>query len=213
MRPLNWLKFTIKFVIFLENMSWVIQLYGDELDDFLINVVKQYKWWMECARKISENKWFTITLLSFVFTHIPHSLLYKIFIKKLLYQKFCAFCLPKLLTEQHKMKWQSSAFAFLTQNSEQGYITGWDVDVARNPKYAKSFETEKQFFSFYLKSPISAGVFSKMLKKIRKHLKHFDHPPITSFGLYKVRMKNLVQCLHTVYLRPNIYFFNKSNCF
>jgi len=70
--------------------------------------------------KIRENRRFTITSLSLHFPHILLSLLHEIVSDKLEFRKLCAHQVPKMLMEEHKLKWQASTLDFLTQYSEEG---------------------------------------------------------------------------------------------
>ena len=69
--------------------------------------------------KIRENRRFTITSLSLHFPHILLSLLHEIVSDKLEFRKLCAHQVPKMLMEEHKLKWQASTLDFLTQCSEE----------------------------------------------------------------------------------------------
>jgi hypothetical protein len=60
--------------------------------------------------KIQENRRFTISSLSMHLPQISRSLLHKTVSDKLRFQKLCSHKVPKLLTEEHKMKQQASAF-------------------------------------------------------------------------------------------------------
>jgi transposase len=54
--------------------------------------------------KIQEKRRFTISSLSLHFTQISWSLLYEIVSDKLRFQKLCSRRVPKILTDEHKMK-------------------------------------------------------------------------------------------------------------
>ena len=54
--------------------------------------------------KIRENRRFTITLLSLHFPQISRSLLHEIVSDELGFWKLCARWVPKMLTEEHKLK-------------------------------------------------------------------------------------------------------------
>jgi len=75
-----------------------------------------------CAveEKIRENRQFTITSLSLHFPQISLSLLHEIVSDKLKFQKLCAHCVLKMLTEGHKLKCLARTLDFLTQCSEEG---------------------------------------------------------------------------------------------
>jgi len=70
--------------------------------------------------KIRENRRFTITSLSLHFPRISRSLLHEIVSDELGFRKLCARWVPKMLTEEHKLKQQASALDFLTRYSEEG---------------------------------------------------------------------------------------------
>jgi hypothetical protein len=53
--------------------------------------------------KIRENRRFTITSLSLHFSRISRSLFHEIVSDKLEFRKLCARCVPKMLTEEHKV--------------------------------------------------------------------------------------------------------------
>jgi transposase len=60
--------------------------------------------------KIQENRQFTISSLTLYFPQISRSLHRKMVSDKLRFRKLCSCWVPKLLTEEHKMKLQASAF-------------------------------------------------------------------------------------------------------
>jgi len=70
--------------------------------------------------KIRDNRQFTIMSLSLHFPQTSRSLLHEIVSDKHKYQKLCARWVPKMLTEEHKLKQQASALDFLTRYSEEG---------------------------------------------------------------------------------------------
>jgi hypothetical protein len=65
-----------------------------------------------CA--VEENRRFTISPLCLHFPQISRSLLHEIVSDKLPFLKLCSRWVPKLLTEEHKMKKQASALTFVT---------------------------------------------------------------------------------------------------
>jgi hypothetical protein len=69
--------------------------------------------------KIQENRRFTISSLSLHFPQISRSLLHEIVSDKFHFQKLCSCWVSKMLTDEHKTKWQASASTFLTQYSAQ----------------------------------------------------------------------------------------------
>jgi hypothetical protein len=64
--------------------------------------------------KIQENRRFTISSLSLQFTQISRSVLHEIVSEKLRFRKLCSSWVPKMLTDEHKMKQQACALTFLT---------------------------------------------------------------------------------------------------
>jgi len=89
--------------------------------------------------KIRENRRFTITSLSLYFPEISLSLLHKIVSDKLKFQKLCAHWVPKMLMDEHKLKWQVSTLDFLTIQCGRRKLLEprshreQDVDIARSP--------------------------------------------------------------------------------
>ena len=70
--------------------------------------------------KIRENRRFTITSLSLHFPQVSRSLLHETVSDKLKFRKLCARWVPKVLTEEHKLKRQVSSLDFPTRYSEKG---------------------------------------------------------------------------------------------
>ena len=70
--------------------------------------------------KIRENRQFTIMSLSLHFPQISRSLLNEIVSDERKFRKLCARWVPKMLTEEHRLKRQASALDFLTRYSEEG---------------------------------------------------------------------------------------------
>ena len=81
---------------------WSVQL--SVVNEDLVRAVEE---------KIRENRRFTITL-SLHFPQISRSHLHEIVSDKLKFWKLCAHWVLKMLTEEHKLKWQASALDFLT---------------------------------------------------------------------------------------------------
>ena len=92
----------------------------------------------DLARAVEQNKRF-ISSLSLHFPQISRSRPHEIVSDKLEFRKLCARWVPKMLTEEHKLKRQASALDFLTRYSEEGdnflgrVVRGRDMGVARNP--------------------------------------------------------------------------------
>jgi len=69
--------------------------------------------------RITDNRRFTVTSLPLHFPQISLSLLHEIESDKVEFRKLCAHWVPKLLTEEQKLKRQTSMLDFLTQYSEE----------------------------------------------------------------------------------------------
>jgi len=97
--------------------------------------------------KITENRWFTIMSLSLHFPQISQSLLHKIVSDKLKFRKLCARWVLKMLTEEHKLKRQTSVLNFLTQYSKEGdnllsrVVTGDKIRVSHTTPKLKQHST------------------------------------------------------------------------
>jgi hypothetical protein len=61
-------------------------------------------WMRAVEEKIQENSRFTISSLSLHFPQIPRSLLHEIMCDKLRFRKLCSCWVPKMLTDEHKIK-------------------------------------------------------------------------------------------------------------
>jgi len=98
--------------------------------------------------KIRENRRFTITLLSLHFPQISRSLLHEIVSGELEFRKLCERWVPKMLTEEHKLKRQGSALDFLTRYSEEGdnflsrLVTGDETWVSHTTPESKQQSME-----------------------------------------------------------------------
>jgi hypothetical protein len=58
----------------------------------------------DLVRAVEENRRFTISSLSLHFPQISRSLLHEIVSDKFRFRKLCSRWVPKLLTDEHKMK-------------------------------------------------------------------------------------------------------------
>ena len=122
-----------------------------------------------CAfeEKIRENRLFNITTLSLNFPQISLSLLHEIVSDKLKFQKLCAHCVLKMLTEEHKLKRPASTLDFLTQCSEEGenlshVVTGNETWVSH-----KSPNSKQQYMQWrHTLSPTETNL--KQTTSIRK---------------------------------------------
>ena len=90
----------------------------DDLRSYQLSVVNE-DLVRAVEEKIRENRQFNITSLSLHFPQIAQSLLHKIVSDKLKFQKLCARWVLKMLTEEHKLKRQTSTLDFLTRYSEE----------------------------------------------------------------------------------------------
>jgi hypothetical protein len=70
--------------------------------------------------KVSENRRFTISSLSFHFQQISRTFLYEILTNRSDFRKSCLDWVPKMLSERNKKKRAASALIFLKRYSEQG---------------------------------------------------------------------------------------------
>lgn len=71
-------------------------------------------------KKVRENRRSTITQLSECFPQISRTVLYEIVSQKFRYHKFCAWWVPKFLTDAHKINRQGAALTFFTRYDEEG---------------------------------------------------------------------------------------------
>lgn len=71
---------------------------------------------------VRDKRRFTITELSTEFPDISRSSLYKIVTSELGYRKLCARWVPKMLSEDHKMRRMASALNFLTRYNDEADI-------------------------------------------------------------------------------------------
>ncbi|GFV89789.1 histone-lysine N-methyltransferase SETMAR [Trichonephila clavipes] len=78
------------------------------ITDYLVNAVDE---------KIREDQRFTISTLALEFRK---QLCTKLFPKKLKFRKLCARCVPRLLTEEHKLKRMACALDFLDRYHKEG---------------------------------------------------------------------------------------------
>jgi len=70
--------------------------------------------------KIHENRRFTIKEFLLEFPQISRSLLHEMVTEKLGYHKFCARCVPKLLSEDHKKQCMAASLTFLEAYEKDG---------------------------------------------------------------------------------------------
>ena len=98
--------------------------------------------------KFRDNRWFTITSLSLHFPQISWSLLHQIVSGKVKFRKLCAHCVPKMHTEEHKLKQQATTLHFLTQYSEEGenllshVVTGNETWMSHEAPHSKQQSME-----------------------------------------------------------------------
>jgi len=98
--------------------------------------------------KIRENRRFTITSLSLHLPQILWSLLHEIVSDKLKFQKLYTRWVPKMLTEEHKLKRQAGVLDFLTRCSEEGnnflsrVVTGDETWVSHTTPESKQQSME-----------------------------------------------------------------------
>ncbi|GFV89672.1 histone-lysine N-methyltransferase SETMAR [Trichonephila clavipes] len=81
------------------------------ITDDLVNAVDE---------KIREDRRFTISTLALEFPNVGRTTLHKVVSEKLKFRKLCARWVPRLLTEEHKLKIMSCALDFLDRYHKEG---------------------------------------------------------------------------------------------
>ncbi|GFX19173.1 histone-lysine N-methyltransferase SETMAR [Trichonephila clavipes] len=81
------------------------------ITDDLVNAVDE---------KIREDRRFTISTLALEFSNVGRTTLNKVVSEKLKFRKLCAHCVPRLLTEEHKLKRMACALDFLDRYHKEG---------------------------------------------------------------------------------------------
>ncbi|GFW38353.1 histone-lysine N-methyltransferase SETMAR [Trichonephila clavipes] len=81
------------------------------ITDDLVNAVDE---------KIREDRRFTISTLALEFPNVGRTTLHKVVSEKLKFRKLCARCVPRLLTEEHKLKRMACALDFLDRYHKEG---------------------------------------------------------------------------------------------
>ncbi|GFW89329.1 histone-lysine N-methyltransferase SETMAR [Trichonephila clavipes] len=79
--------------------------------DDLVNAVDE---------KIREDRRFTISTLALEFPNVGRTTLHKVVSEKLKFRKLCAHWVPRLLTEEHKLKRMACALDFLDRYHKEG---------------------------------------------------------------------------------------------
>ncbi|GFX47054.1 histone-lysine N-methyltransferase SETMAR [Trichonephila clavipes] len=69
---------------------------------------------------IREDRRFTISTLALEFPNVGRTTLHKVVSEKLKFRKLCARCVPRLLTEEHKLKRMACALDFLDRYHKEG---------------------------------------------------------------------------------------------
>ncbi|GFT31828.1 histone-lysine N-methyltransferase SETMAR [Trichonephila clavipes] len=82
-----------------------------EITDDLVNALDE---------KIREDRRFTISTLALEFPNVGRTTLPKVVSEKLKFRKLCARCVPRLLTEEHKLKRMACALDFLDRYHKEG---------------------------------------------------------------------------------------------
>ncbi|GFV52278.1 histone-lysine N-methyltransferase SETMAR [Trichonephila clavipes] len=72
------------------------------------------------VEKIREDRLFTISTLALEFPNVGRTTLHKVVSEKLKFRKLCARWVPRLLTEEHKLKRMACALDFLDQYHKEG---------------------------------------------------------------------------------------------
>ncbi|GFT94441.1 histone-lysine N-methyltransferase SETMAR [Trichonephila clavipes] len=70
--------------------------------------------------KIREDRRFTISTLALEFPNVGRTTLHKVVSEKLKFRKLCARWVPRLLTEEHKLKRMACALDFLDRYYKEG---------------------------------------------------------------------------------------------
>jgi len=91
----------------------------------MIREAADHLWWMkiwcmQLKRRLERTDDSPLSHFPCIFLKISRSLLHEIVSDKLKFRKLCACWVPKMLMEEHKLKWQASALDFLTWYSEEG---------------------------------------------------------------------------------------------
>ncbi|GFV80337.1 HTH_48 domain-containing protein [Trichonephila clavipes] len=81
------------------------------ITDDLVNAVDE---------KIREDRRFTISTLALTFPNVGRTTLHKVVSEKLKFRKLCARWVPRLLTEEHKLKRMACALDFLDRYHKEG---------------------------------------------------------------------------------------------
>ncbi|GFU97081.1 histone-lysine N-methyltransferase SETMAR [Trichonephila clavipes] len=81
------------------------------IPDYLVNAVDE---------KIREDRRFTISTLALEFPNVGRTTLHKVVSEKLKFRKLCAHCVPRLLTEEHKLKRMACALDLLDRYHKEG---------------------------------------------------------------------------------------------
>ncbi|GFU16885.1 histone-lysine N-methyltransferase SETMAR [Trichonephila clavipes] len=81
------------------------------ITDDLVNAVDE---------KVREDRQFTISTLALVFPNVGRTTLHKVVSEKLKFRKLCARWVPRLLTEEHKLKIMACALDFLDRYHKEG---------------------------------------------------------------------------------------------
>ncbi|GFV65905.1 histone-lysine N-methyltransferase SETMAR [Trichonephila clavipes] len=70
--------------------------------------------------KIREDRRFTISTLALEFPNVGRTTLHKVVSEKLKFRKLCARWVPRLVTEEHKLKRMACALDFLDRYHKEG---------------------------------------------------------------------------------------------
>ena len=74
----------------------------------------------EIEGEIRANRRVTIRELNHIIPKVSNTTIHETVAEKLGHRKFCARWMPKILTDDHKMKWMRSALKFLTRYAQEG---------------------------------------------------------------------------------------------
>ncbi|KAL4143360.1 hypothetical protein QTP88_005698 [Uroleucon formosanum] len=133
----------------------------------------------EVEKKFMKTR-FTMTSLAKHFPQISRSLLHEIVSIKLNFRKLCARWVPKILTDEHRVKRQGSALQFLSRYEEEGdkflsrIVTGNETWVSHVTPESKQQSMEQVLLVDFLPrgQTINANSYCETLKKLRSAIKN-----------------------------------------
>ncbi|GFV36632.1 HTH_48 domain-containing protein [Trichonephila clavipes] len=131
------------------------------ITDDLVNVVDE---------KICKGRQFTISTSALEFPNVGRTTLHKVVSEKLKFRKLCARWVPRLLTEEHKLKRMACALDFLERYHKED-LFGWEqID---HPPYSQDFAPSDFHLFRYLKEFLGGKRFDtadEVKKKVQEWL-------------------------------------------